>query len=249
MFSPMKSSSGWRSSCRCSKTRSVRSPSFARSWRRSRRFKGTHVILGPLIETFLTEVQFGEKIELFDPGLFSRLSQHQDVREHIRATFVPLIVARTTTEVKRLSSGTRVRLRDWKPFQVTQSATHPAIPASRTLFNLVPCNRKLEVAMAQTLDRTFKDVAAFAKNAGPQALRIDYLTDQRRLSLYTPDFLARKNDGCISSDRNKRTRGQGRAAESIGCGGLVQSGFRIGASAGNTSTSRKACSLSSAGNW
>ena len=72
---------------------------------------------------------------------------------------------------------------------------HPAIPAARTLFNLVPCNRKLEVAMAQTLDRTFKDVAAFAKNAGPQALRIDYLTDQRRLSLYTTAFIARKTDG------------------------------------------------------
>lgn len=157
--------------------------------------KGTHVVLAPLLETFLTEILFGQKIELFDPRLLSRLSQHQDVREHIRATFVPLIVARTTTEVKRLSSGTRVKLSDWKPFQVTQSATHPAIPASRTLFNLVPCNRKLEVAMAQTLDNTLKDVAAFAKNAGPQAVRIDYLTDQKRLSLYTPDFFARKIDG------------------------------------------------------
>jgi type III restriction enzyme len=117
------------------------------------------------------------------------------VREHIRATFVPLIVARTMTEVKRLTTGERMRLSNWKPFQVTHSAVHPAIPAARTLFNLVPCNRKLEVAMAQTVDRTFKDVAAFAKNAGPQALRIDYLTDQRRLSLYTPDFIARKNDG------------------------------------------------------
>jgi type III restriction enzyme len=157
--------------------------------------KGTHTVLAPLLETFLTEVLFGEKIELFDPRLLSRLAQHQDVREHIRATFVPLIVARTTTEVKRLTTGERVRLSAWKPFQVTHSAVHPVIPAVRTLFNLVPCNRKLELAMAQTLDRTFKDVAAFAKNAGPQALRIDYLTDQRRLSLYTPDFIARKTDG------------------------------------------------------
>ena len=157
--------------------------------------KGTHTTLAPLLETFLTEVLFGEKIELFDPRLLSRLSQHHDVREHIRANFVPLIVARTTTEVKRLTTGERVRLSEWKPFQATHSAIHPAIQADRTLFNLVPCNRKLEVAMAQTLDRTFKDVAAFAKNAGPQALRIDYLTDRRRLSLYTPDFIARKTDG------------------------------------------------------
>jgi type III restriction enzyme len=157
--------------------------------------KGTHAVLAPLLETFLTEMLFGEKIELFDPRLLSRLAQHHDVREHIRATFVPLIVARTTSEVKRRTTGERVRLSEWKPFQATHSSVHPAIPAARTLFNLVPCNRKLEVAMAQTLDRTFKDVAAFAKNAGPQALRIDYLTDQRRLSLYTPDFIARKTDG------------------------------------------------------
>ena len=113
--------------------------------------KGTHVVLAPLLETFLTEFLFGQKIELFDPRLLSRLSQHHDVREHIRATFVPLIVSRTTTEVKRMSTGEAVRLSEWKPFQVTHSSVHPAIPAVRTLFNLVPCNRKLEVAFAQTL--------------------------------------------------------------------------------------------------
>ncbi len=48
--------------------------------------------------------------------------------------------------------------------------------------------------MAKFAD-TAKDVAAFCKNAGPQALRIDYLTDTSRLALYTPDFLLRKTDG------------------------------------------------------
>ena len=59
--------------------------------------KGTHPILAPLIETFLTEVLFAEKLDLFDPRLLSRLSA-QDVREYIRATFVPLIQKRTTVE-------------------------------------------------------------------------------------------------------------------------------------------------------
>src|SRR5690606_29078321 len=39
------------------------------------------------------------------------------------------------------------------------------------------------------------DVAAFAKNAGPQAVRIDYLTADHRLAFYTPDFFARDADG------------------------------------------------------
>ena len=52
----------------------------------------------------------------------------------------------------------------------------------------------IEVAMAHFIDRA-SDVAAFAKNAGPQALRIDYLTIDGRRAIYTPDFLARKIDG------------------------------------------------------
>jgi type III restriction enzyme len=50
------------------------------------------------------------------------------------------------------------------------------------------------VATTNFLDRA-TDVAAFAKNAGPQALRIDYLTTDHRLALYTPDFFVRGSDG------------------------------------------------------
>ncbi|MDI6776675.1 MAG: hypothetical protein QMD03_05445 [Syntrophales bacterium] len=41
---------------------------------------------------------------------------------------------------------------------MTHSVHHPAVPAEHTLFNLVPCNRELEVAMTQFLDRA-PDVA------------------------------------------------------------------------------------------
>lgn len=155
--------------------------------------KGTHPILAPLLETFLTEMLFGEKIDLFDPRLLSRLSA-LDVREYIRATFVPLIQKRTTIERKRLAQREPKKVSGWKPFQVTHSQHQPAIPAKRTLFNLVPCNRELEVAMASFLDKA-TDVVAFCKNAGPQALRLDYVTDASRLAFYTPDFIARSAEG------------------------------------------------------
>ena len=48
--------------------------------------------------------------------------------------------------------------------------------------------------MAQTLGSPFKDVWRLPI-CGPALCAIDYLTDQRRLSLYTPDFIARKTDG------------------------------------------------------
>jgi type III restriction enzyme len=155
--------------------------------------RGTHRVLAPLLETFLTQILFEEDVTLFDPRLLSRLVD-ADVREHVRATFVPLILARTTVQEERKAQGAGISVTTWRPFQATHSAHHPALPATRTPFNLVPCDRELEVAMTHFLDRA-PDVAAFCKNAGPQALRIDFLTASGRLALYTPDFLARRADG------------------------------------------------------
>jgi type III restriction enzyme len=160
------------------------------------KLRGTHAILAPLLETFLTEILFEEQVSLFDPRLLSRIGD-ADVREYIRATFVPLILKRTTLKTERLAEGAGVSVARWKPFQVTHSEQHPVLPAARTLFNLVPCNRDLEVAMTKFLDAA-QDVAAFCKNAGPQALRVDYSTPNGQLALYTPDFLVRLNKGgCV----------------------------------------------------
>jgi type III restriction enzyme len=155
--------------------------------------KGTHAILAPLLETFITEILFEKPLTLFDPALLGRIAD-ADVREHVRATFVPLILKRTTVKEQRRTAGTGRSVALWKPFQVTHSATHPAVPAARTLFNLVTCNRDLEVAVSQFLDRA-PDVAAFCKNAGPQSLRVDYLSSNGQLAFYTPDFLVRLNSG------------------------------------------------------
>ena len=153
--------------------------------------RGTHKVLAPLLETFITEILFEERVTLFDSRLLSRLADG-DVREHIRAAFVPLILARTTIKEERKPRGEGISITEWKPFQVSHSENHPAISAAHTLFNLVPCNREFEVAMSHFLDHA-PDVRAFCKNAGPQALRIDYLSQKRSLALYTPDFIARLN--------------------------------------------------------
>ncbi len=155
--------------------------------------RGTHQVLAPLLETFITEILFTEKLTLFDQRLLSRISD-ADVRENMRATFVPLILQRTTVKEERKAAGASQSVSLWKPFQVTHSAHRPAIPAKRTLFNLAPCNRDLEVAMCKFLDLA-PDVAAFCKNAGPQSLRVDYLSGNSQLAFYTPDFLARLDDG------------------------------------------------------
>ena len=158
--------------------------------------KGTHAVLAPLIQKFLEEILFAEKVTLFDPRLCSRLADG-DVREHIRAIFIPLIRSRITTTEQRLKTAEPVSVTSWRPFQVTHSPRRPAEPAGRTPFNLVPCNRELEVVFTHFADNA-SDVAAFCKNAGPQCLRIDYLAAGNRRAFYTPDFLVRKTDGYYS---------------------------------------------------
>ncbi len=148
----------------------------------------------PLLQTFIEEMLFERKTNLFEPELIARLGD-SDVGEHIRAVFVPLIRKHTTKVERRLPDQEPMMLSTWKPFQVTHSERRPALEAQSTLFNLVPCNRELEVAMTEFLTAKARDVAAFAKNAGPQCLRVDYIGVGGRLAFYTPDFFVRTTSG------------------------------------------------------
>lgn len=153
----------------------------------------SHAVLAPLVQRYITEELFGQRLSLTDQRLVARLGD-DDVREYIRATFVPLINQKNKIEQKRVPQGPAYSLTSWKPFQVTSSERNPVLQAERTLFNLVPCNRSLELSFATFIDLA-EDVAAFAKNTGPQALRIDYEAANHRRAFYTPDFFVRLDSG------------------------------------------------------
>lgn len=84
------------------------------------------------------------------------------------------------------------------------SESRPTVSSPKTLFNLVPCNQGLEVAFSKFVGAS-PDVVAFAKNAGPQALRIDYLSGGTRLAFYTPDFFVH---GCDNNYYLVETKGR-----------------------------------------
>jgi type III restriction enzyme len=154
---------------------------------------GLHSSLAPLLEIFLTDMLFGQRLSLFDQQLINRLGD-RDVREHIRAVFVPLILSKSTIKLEQRALGRSKSIVTWKPYQANHSERHPAIEAAKTAFNLVPCTNAFEKEMAQFLDRA-PDVACFCKNAGPEAVRIDYQTHAGRLAHYTPDFLIMRKNG------------------------------------------------------
>jgi len=160
---------------------------------RACRIRGTHTKLAPLIKRFIEKLLFGSEYDLYDKRVISRLAD-SDVREYVRAVFVPLVLESITAPERRRAYSLPRPVSNWLPYQVTHSENHPVEKAKKTPFNLVPCNRSLEKAMAGFLDRA-TDVDSFGKNAGPQALRIDCLTAGGQRVLYTPDFLIRKSDG------------------------------------------------------
>lgn len=155
--------------------------------------KNLHQAVARPLQVFLEEILFTEKVSLFDPRLCSRLTD-SDIQEHIRATFVPLILEKIIRKETPLPQGELISVIHWKPFQVTHSERHPTVKANKTPFNLVPCNRELEVAMTLFADKA-PDTAAFCKNAGPQALRMSYQTSAGHLAFYTPDFIIRLSGG------------------------------------------------------
>jgi type III restriction enzyme len=177
--------------------------------------KNTHQVLAPLLQKFFEETLFTTKTSVFDPLLVKRLSD-SDVREHVRAVFVPLIRRKVVQTQVRTQEAAPATLSTWKPFQVTVSERRPVHQSARTLFNLIPCNRSLETAFVEQCNRA-ADVAAFAKNAGPQSLRIDYLAQGIRLAFYLPDFFVRTTGGThylveTKGQVDKETAAKARAA-------------------------------------
>ncbi|MFH0982209.1 MAG: DEAD/DEAH box helicase family protein [Planctomycetota bacterium] len=166
---------------------------FREELERAAHIRGQHAKLAPHVQRFIEEVLFGQEVSLYDTRVIARLAD-ADVREHVRGTFVPIILHKITRKEQRLREEAPQSVCAWKPYQATHSERRPTETAARTPFNLVPCNNQLEVAFTHFADFG-NDVTAFAKNAGPQALRIDYLTTEGRRAIYTPDFLARMADG------------------------------------------------------
>jgi type III restriction enzyme len=166
---------------------------FARMLGRVCQVNNSHAVLAPLIERFICEVLFERPVDLYSGEVDHRM-RDMDVVEHIRAVFTRLILDKTVRRRERRQFSQAQPLSRWKPYQATSHAKRPAIQAKRTIFNLVPCENDFERAFVAFLDQA-GDVAAFAKNAGPQKLMIDYLKPDGQRGLYAPDFFARAADG------------------------------------------------------
>ena len=158
-----------------------------------------HQVLAPLLERFICEVLFEKKVNLYNSDLdLDRRMQDSDVQDYIYAVFAPLIrkkIKESKGEERRLVTHEQQLLSNWKPYQATSHPKRPAISAERTMFNLVPCDNDFERQFVTKFLEIADDVAAFAKNAGPQKLMIDYLRPDGLTAFYIPDFFVRTTKG------------------------------------------------------
>lgn len=166
---------------------------FAQMLGRACHLTNPHRVLTPLVEEFLSKVLFEREVDLYSGEVEHRM-RDADVMEHVRATFTPLILAKTVKKKERQRISQGQRLSTWKPYQASSTEKRPAVPGTRTMFNLAPCENEFEQEFADFCDFA-GDVAAFARNAGPQKLMIDYLKPDGHRALYVPDFFVRLRDG------------------------------------------------------
>lgn len=152
-----------------------------------------HKALTPLIEELISKVLFEREVNLYGGEVDHRM-RDVDVIEHVRATFTPLILRSIVHKQERKRSAAMRPLSTSRPFQATSTDKRPAIPATRTMFNLVPCDNDFEQEFADFCDYA-SDVKAFAKNAGPQKLMIDYLRPDGHRAFYIPDFFVSLTSG------------------------------------------------------
>lgn len=152
-----------------------------------------HATLAPLVEKFMADYLFERPVDLYGGEVDHRM-RDADVKQYLLGVFAGLVLGKTIhkRDRKRISKG--MRLSSWKPYQATSTPDRPAIPGARTMFNLVPCANNFELAFADFCEHA-PDVAAYAKNAGPQKLRIDYLKPDGHVAFYEPDYFVRDAAG------------------------------------------------------
>lgn len=140
--------------------------------------------LVPKVREFLETRAFGERVDLDNTAIIKAMStnvaQYVTVQTFVKA-LRPLVVQEL--EPQLLNEGHR--LSETPPFPFSR----PTLEAVKTVFNLVPCGNKFELAFARFLEQA-PDIAAFSKLPEQFSFAIEYTDASNNLRYYEPDFVA-----------------------------------------------------------
>jgi len=140
--------------------------------------------LAPKVREFLETRAFGEQVDLDDAAIIKAINSNVAAYVTVK-TFVqalrPLVVQELTPEL----TGEARKLSETPPFPYAR----PTLPATKTVFNLVPCGNEFEKAFAKFLENA-NDIERFAKLPEQFNFAIEYTDSNNNLRYYEPDFVA-----------------------------------------------------------
>ncbi|MHB1006194.1 MAG: restriction endonuclease, partial [Chloroflexota bacterium] len=145
--------------------------------------------LVPKVREFLETKAFGVPVDLNDPAMIKAISSNVAQYVTVRAFVAALRNVLVEELTPQLVSPGRP-LSDTPPFPYSRST----LPASKTVFNLVPCDNEFEKGFAQFLQNA-PDVESFAKLPPQFGFAIEYTDTVSNLRYYEPDFVVRLDDG------------------------------------------------------
>ena len=140
--------------------------------------------LVPKVREFLEARAFGGPVSLDDPiilkAINTNVAQYVTVQTFVKA-LRPLVVEEL--EPQLLNEGRK--LSETPPFPYSRAT----LPATKTVYNLVPCGNEFEKAFAKFLEDA-PDVDRFAKLPEQFGFAIEYTDSNNNLRYYEPDFVA-----------------------------------------------------------
>jgi type III restriction enzyme len=144
--------------------------------------------LAPKVREFLETRAFGEPVDLDDPATIRVISTN--VAQYVTVqTFVKALRPLVVQELEPLLIHQGRKLSETPPFPYSR----PTLPATKTVFNLVPVGNEFEKGFAKFLEDA-PDVTRFAKLPEQFGFVIEYTDSNNNLRYYEPDFVAVTSD-------------------------------------------------------
>lgn len=144
--------------------------------------------LAPKIRAFFAEVAFGKPVDLEDSTILKAMSRNA-AQYVVRKGFAAALKDALVEQAQPVLEHRGRKLSECPPFPFSR----PTYAATKSIFNLVPCDNELERTFARFLDRA-PDVAAFAKLPEQFGFAVEYLDPAANMRYYYPDFVARLAD-------------------------------------------------------
>jgi type III restriction enzyme len=145
--------------------------------------------LAPKVREFFQRKAFGREVNLEDKAVVKAMSSNVAYFVTVK-TFVAALRDKLILQQQPQLAGENRSLSQTPPFPYSR----PTLKASKTVFNLVPCDNEFEKEFAKFLEDA-PDVVRFAKLPSQVGFAIEYTDGASNLRYYEPDFVAVSEDG------------------------------------------------------